>query len=68
MTNCTEQTVLSSGLVYLGFRWHIDFFCSFSVVISFFPTAPEACGSSWARDQTCTTVVTCTTGVAMLDP
>lgn len=33
----------------------------------FFPTAPEACGRSQARDPSCATAVTQDTAVTMLD-
>ena len=35
-------------------------------IIIFFLAAPMACGSSWARDQTCATTVTRAIAVTML--
>ena len=34
----------------------------------FFLAMPSACGSSWARDQTCAIAITWATAVTMPDP
>ena len=38
------------------------------LIFFFFLDMPMACGSSWARDQTCIAVATCATALVTLDP
>ena len=59
------ETMVQVSLLRALYVRQSSFIC---VTFFFFLAIPEACRSSWARDQTRTAVATCATAAAMLDP